>query len=155
MAGLHIGAATGVIRRLLDAGAERFLLASALLGATAQCLVRRLCPACKEAGAPDETELCWLSGAGVTSAPAQVWRAKGCKECRNLGYRGCLTVYEVLVMDQELRDMLARGADLREIETVAAAKLRPMVQTAAPYVLSGETTVQEAAQATALLSQGP
>lgn len=148
---LHTDDAVMALRRLLDLGAERFLLASTLVGATAQRLLRRLCPACREAAPPDETECCWLRSVGVTAAPAQVWHSRGCEECRHTGYRGRLAVYEVLEIDQELRDMLARGDDLREVERLAAGKLRPLAQAAADYVLSGETSMQEAARATSYL----
>jgi general secretion pathway protein E len=144
---LHTNDAVGVIRRLVDVGLqERFMIASTLLGATAQRLLRQLCRDCREEVAPTEQQLAWLREAGVAEAPERLWRAVGCAQCRSAGYRGRHAIYEVLVVDTELRDMIARGDDLRDVERAAARKLTPLKQAAAQCVLTGVTTVEEAAR---------
>jgi len=144
MSTLHTNDAICVIPRLLDIGLERFLVASSLIGAIAQRLVRKICPDCKEEYTASSAEVAWLHHAGVEEVPAKLWRGTGCEACKNTGHRGRVCAFEILTIDEQLQRMLAEGTDLREIKRTAAGKMRPMRYDAAQKVLAGETTAAEA-----------
>ena len=151
---LHTDDAVSVIRRLLDMGLDRFMITSSLLGATAQRLLRRLCPECKEEYEPTEIERAWLQDAGIAEVPVKLWRARGCENCRSTGYRGRVAVYEIFRMDEDILQLMAvKKAPLEEIEKLAATKVKPMKLTAAEKVLAGETTADEAMRVMAYLPE--
>ncbi len=141
---LHTNDSVGVIRRLVDIGVERFLIAASLLGAHAQRLVRMVCDDCKEKYAPGPEEVAWLREAGIEAAPKKLWRGSGCDNCRNTGYRSRIAVHEVFALDEQIQTMLSEDTDLREIEQAVAAKLVPMRHDAAQKILAGETSAPEA-----------
>ncbi len=143
---LHTADAAGVLRRLADVGLERFLIADAVLGALGQRLVRNLCPDCRQQRPPTPAECAWLQGAGVEDIPDRLWGAVGCNNCRGTGYRGRSAVHEVLVLDEELRQMLTDGTDMDYIERMAAHQVQPLRYDAAQKVLAGVTDVAEAAR---------
>lgn len=141
---LHTADAIGVCRRLADVGLERFLIADAILGALSQRLVRKLCPDCRQQHPPTPVECAWLQGSGIEDIPDQLWGAVGCDNCRGTSYWGLSAVHEVLLLDEELRQMLADGTDMDHIEKMAAHKIQPMRYDAARKVLAGVTDVAEA-----------
>src|SRR5690606_36785375 len=98
---LHTNSAVGALTRLRDMGIEQFLLASSLIGVLAQRLVRVLCPYCKESrkAGPMEQTFLGLSGASV-------YHAVGCVQCNQTGYRGRTGIYELLVVDESIRQMI-------------------------------------------------
>ncbi|PHS22886.1 MAG: MSHA biogenesis protein MshE [Methylophaga sp.] len=107
---LHTNDAISTVSRLLDMGAESFLLASSLRAVMAQRLVRRLCPECHKPHTLDEQEQHWLSQ--LLDSPEQLpdlHQAVGCQQCKNTGYKGRVGVYELLVMTAELTDALQQG----------------------------------------------
>jgi type II secretory ATPase GspE/PulE/Tfp pilus assembly ATPase PilB-like protein len=140
---LHTLDVVSVIRRLLDVGAERFMIAQSFVGATAQRLLRRICPDCKEEYEPTSEERAWLQAAGV-EVPAKVWRGTGCEACRQTGCRGRAVVYEILVCDEEITDMLLKDTPIEQIEKVAATKVKPMKVSAAEMVVAGQISAAEA-----------
>ncbi len=106
---LHTNDAPGAIMRLSEMGVEGFLVSAATIGVIAQRLVRRLCLKCKEPYTPETAELDFV---GFRYHPDQLptfMKAVGCNEC-NKGYSGRLGVYEMMKMNDELRDLIARGA---------------------------------------------
>lgn len=149
---LHTLDAVSALRRLLDVGADRFLIAQTFVGATAQRLLRRVCADCKEEYEPAEAEREWLRSAEV-EAPGKLWRGRGCDQCGQTGCRGRTAVYEILVADGELTELLHRDAPIDEIEKVAATKLKPMKTSAAEMVLAGEITAAEAMRVLAYLPE--
>ena len=110
---LHTGSATGAIYRMLDMGVKPYLLAASLLGIMAQRLVRRLCPACKEAYETDGEETRFLAAHGY--AKRLFFRAKGCKECHGSGYQGRMAIHELLPADVSIQRAIARGSDDMEV----------------------------------------
>ena len=107
---LHTNDAISTVSRLLDMGAEGFLLASSLQAVMAQRLVRRLCPECKKPHTLDQQEQHWLSQLlGSTAQLPDIQKAVGCQQCNNTGYRGRVGVYELLSMSPELTDALQQG----------------------------------------------
>jgi type II secretory ATPase GspE/PulE/Tfp pilus assembly ATPase PilB-like protein len=145
---LHTPDAATALRRMANVGAERFLIADALLGVTAQRLLRRLCPDCCRAHAPTEEEARWLLANGVTTVPAQTYEAVGCENCRGTGHRGRIGVYEVLVVDEELKAAIDREPDLAVLEELARSKVVPLREDAADKVAQGLVDYAEARRVT-------
>ena len=110
---LHTNDAPGAITRLQDMGVESFLLSSVLEGVLAQRLVRRICEACREPDKPSPADLQVL---GVSpDTPGQLFRGRGCAECRGTGYRGRLGIYELFDITEEVRSLTLRRVSTREI----------------------------------------
>jgi len=144
---IHTNDAAGAITRLMDMGVEPFLVASALLVSFAQRLVRTICPYCKEPYRPSEAALvAW----GLDKAEnGHFQRGKGCYQCMNTGYKGRTGIFEVLVNDEMIQEMILKRKSAQEITRVAVAegKLRTLKEDAASKVLKGITTLEEAASA--------
>ena len=144
---LHTNDAAGAITRFVDMGIEPFLVASALLVSFAQRLLRTICPYCKESYRPTEVALvAW----GLEKAEnANFQRGKGCYQCMNTGYKGRTGIFEVLVNDEIVQEMILKRKSSQEITRAAIAegKLRTLKEDAASKVLQGITTLEEAASA--------
>jgi len=144
---IHTNDAAGAITRLMDMGVEPFLVASALLVSFAQRLVRTICPYCKEPYRPSEAALvAW--GLDKAENP-NFQKGKGCYQCMNTGYKGRTGIFEVLVNDEIVQEMILKRKSSQEITRVAVAegKLRTLKDDAANKVLQGITTLEEAASA--------
>jgi len=110
---LHTNDAPGAVTRLQDMGCEPYLLSSVLTGVLAQRLVRRICQACRAPDHPDPAELLAL---GITDATGvELFRGKGCDECRGTGYRGRTGIYELFKITDESRSLIVRKAPGGEI----------------------------------------
>jgi type IV pilus assembly protein PilB len=144
---LHTNDAAGAITRFVDMGVEPFLVASALLVYFAQRLVRTVCPYCKEPYRPIESALvAW----GLDKAEnAHFQRGKGCYQCLNSGYKGRTGIFEVLVNDEVIQQMILERKSSQEITRTAVAegRLRTLKDDATSKVLQGITTLEEAASA--------
>jgi type IV pilus assembly protein PilB len=146
---VHTNDAAGVITRFIDMGIEPFLISSVLLVSFAQRLVRIICPYCKEDYNPPENSLIEF---GITTADAKnanFQRGKGCSQCKNTGYKGRTGLFEVLVNDEMIQDMIIKQRPSPEITraAVAAGKLKTLKEDAAQKVIQGITTLEEAASA--------
>ena len=106
---LHTGNATGAIYRMRDMGVKPYLLAASLLGIMAQRLVRRLCPACREAYEAGGDEALFLAAHGY--GQRRFFRAKGCGACHGSGYQGRMAIHELLPVDVSIQRAIARGDD--------------------------------------------
>jgi type IV pilus assembly protein PilB len=142
---LHTNDAAGAITRFIDMGVEPFLVASALLVSFAQRLVRTVCPYCKEPYKPSEAALAAWGLAPAENANFQ--HGKGCYQCKNSGYKGRTGIFEVLVNDEELQEMILKRKTAQEMTRTAveAGKLRTLKEDATHKVLQGITTLEEAA----------
>ena len=109
---LHTNDAPSSITRLVNIGLEPFLVGAAVNGVLAQRLVRRLCKGCKVLERPSEELAEYLQLQGIDSTEA--WTAHGCEKCRNTGYSGRVGIYELLVVDDSLRDIIARNPNVSE-----------------------------------------
>lgn len=138
---VHTNSAAAALTRLKDMGVEPFLLASTLTAVVAQRLVRRLCPDCREPYHPSASEAALL---GIDDTPDLVfYRAKGCDACGGLGYQGRLGIYELIVMDPDLRNLIHDDARESDIEAHAFRDSDTLRQSGATHVLNGLTTPEE------------
>ncbi len=148
---LHTDDAIRTVRRMIDVGAERFLVADTLLAVLAQRLVRKVHLECGELHEPTEEQRQWLLDAGIEEPPDTLTRGTGCRDCRDTGHVGRTGIHELLVIDEELQQMIAGDAEIGEIELVAASKRDPMRADAARKVVAGEVDIEEAMRVTAFM----
>ncbi len=144
---LHTNSAAATITRLIQMGAADYLISSTLTGIVAQRLVRRLCPKCKEAyhASIEEARL-------VVATPEEqeefmkrtIYRPKGCFDCNNEGYKGRIGCYEAMLINKEIKKMIAHSAHDVEIEEAAVGMGMKTLQTSClGHILRGETTISE------------
>lgn len=138
---LHTNTAIGSITRLRDMGVEPFLLANTLSGLVAQRLVRRLCDSCKRPHTPTEHELKML---GVSAEDAQnVFTSHGCSACGHIGFAGRTGVYEMVTVDDTLRNMIGDLASEVDMEAYARTKSPSIMDDGRRLVLHGITSIEE------------
>jgi general secretion pathway protein E len=143
---LHTNSAAGAVTRLQDMGIEPFLLSSSLLGVLAQRLVRVLCQECREPLTADASACALL---GVDPArPPRIYKARGCAQCNHLGYRGRTGIYELIVIDEELRRLIHGNAGEHELELHARRSGPGIRQDGVRNVLAGVTTLEEVLRVT-------
>ncbi len=141
---LHTNDAPGAITRLMDMGVESYLAASSLEGIVAQRLVRRICKHCKEEYEPPLEFRQLIEQELGAEPPARLWRGRGCVECRYTGYSGRTGIYELLVMNDEIRDMVLRHASTGEIRQRAILQgMSGLRQDGWRKVVDGTTTIEE------------
>ena len=117
---LHTNDAAGAVARLLEMGAEDYLLASSLLGVLAQRLVRVVCPKCRVPADADAVEpMPAVVGAATNGQAPPVYEARGCEECSGTGYRGRCGIYELLVITDEVRELILKRAPADAIKQEA------------------------------------
>jgi len=109
---LHTNDAPSSLTRLVNIGLEPFLVGAAVNGVLAQRLVRRLCPHCKAQERPGDELSAFLEMQGLD--PALTWMSKGCDKCRQTGFAGRVGIYELLTVDDQLRDVIARNPNVAE-----------------------------------------
>ena len=149
---VHTNSAIGAIPRLLDLGIVPDILAGNIIGIIGQRLIRRLCPSCKSEARPNDMER-RLLGVGAGSA-APIFRATGCEACDHTGYRGRLAVMELLWMDSDMDELVARRATRREITEMALHKgFRPLAEDGLRRILDGSTTLEEVSRVIDLTSR--
>ena len=142
---LHTNSALGAFPRLLDIGIVPDIMAGNIIGVVAQRLVRVLCPHCRAAYTPDDNEQKLLGWQAAAHPP--VYRAVGCPACNGKGYRGRMALMELLRMDSELDDLVARRASQREILNAALARgYRSLAVDGISRVLEGKTSLAEVAR---------
>ena len=145
MSTLHTNTAVGAVTRLVDMGVEPFLLATSLVAALAQRLVRVLCPECKVMHAPDSVEHSFL---GPYADDAKIYRANGCDACSHSGYRGRTGIYELLVIDDGFRELIHDRASEQALNEYARRQFPSIREDARLKVLDGTTSVQEVLRVT-------
>ena len=136
---VHTNSAIAAIARLRDMGVEPFLLSSTVTALVAQRLVRRLCENCKQPYKPTHSECAEL---GV-KAGASFHKAVGCMQCQNIGYQGRLGLYEMVVNDDVLRQMIHDGASETDMGAYAFEARQTLLQSGADAVLAGDTSSEE------------
>jgi type II secretory ATPase GspE/PulE/Tfp pilus assembly ATPase PilB-like protein len=139
---LHTNDAPSALTRLLDLDVAAYLVASTVDAVLAQRLVRVICPHCKMETKPDKAAERRLDivALGLT----RVWKGNGCDQCRDTGYRGRTGVYELLVMDNELRVEVQQRRGSEELRTMAIGKgMRTLQDDGLRLVRQGVTTLDE------------
>ncbi len=152
---VHTNSAAATVTRLLDMGVEKYLLASCLKGVLAQRLVRKLCRVCAQPVADADRLMRMLSLTGTDVAgllngkAAQLHRADGCPSCRQSGFSGRTTIYELLTTTPRIRDAILASSSESVIETAGVADgMTTMLQSGLSKALKGETTPEEVLRVT-------
>ncbi|RMG04707.1 MAG: type II/IV secretion system protein [Nitrospirae bacterium] len=141
---LHTNDAPGAITRLMDMGVENYLVSSTLIGVMAQRLVRRICPYCKEEYSVGEDLMREFS-----LKRTDLWRGRGCDECSGTGYRGRIAIFELLVMNEKLREMVMEKATSRALrEEAVRSGMRTLREDGIKKVEMGITTIDEVVRVT-------
>ena len=149
---LHTNDAATSITRLVDIGIDPYLIAASLNGVLAQRLVRNICPKCKE--------VCHVSGrvaehverAGIK--PDQVFHGAGCEDCRHSGYVGRVGIYEMLIIDEQFREMINKDSSVNNMRRVFhESGRRSLFDDGMMKVKQGLTTVEEVLRVTEVYGQ--
>ncbi len=140
---LHTNDAPSSLTRLINIGVEPYLISSAVNAIVAQRLVRKICAGCKEEYVPSSQEhRMFLSQQGFNADKA--WRGKGCDKCRKTGYAGRLGIYELLIMDDTLRDLVTSNPDVIALRRKCRERgLVTLREDGFEKVSKGMTTVDE------------
>lgn len=136
---LHTNTAIGAVTRLVDMGVEPFLIASSMVGILAQRLVRQLCPDCKEGYHPDDSEQRLLG----LSADQTIYRSQGCVSCEHTGYKSRLGIYELVEMDDHLRELIHDQASETELNKYVRKTSESLMQNGFKLVIDGKTSMDE------------
>jgi type IV pilus assembly protein PilB len=142
---LHTNDAPGAITRLIDMGVKPFLVASSIQAVMAQRLIRVLCPKCKQ---PDrEPDPMWLKLAGITEkdlADKTLYKPRGCDHCTGTGFRGRIGIFELMHMNNEIRNLAFDRAATNKIRKAALASgMKSLLADGRIKVLAGTTTAEE------------
>ncbi len=139
---LHTNDAPGSIMRLKEMEVEPFLIASSTIGVVAQRLLRRICPHCKTDYEPDNQLLKFLSIDHIQNQT--FYKGKGCEQCNNTGYKGRIGAYEIMKVNDNIRDMIAAGSNTAELRQVAQeAGMMTLLEYSLSLAREGHTTLDE------------
>ncbi len=139
---LHTNDAASSITRMIDMGIEPFMMSSSVVGVIAQRLVRRLCKKCREKIEPDEFERNSLDL--KEGEEVEIYKAVGCEECNNTGYRGRIAVYEIMTVNREIRELIAKNENADVIKEAALRNgMKTLRMNCARVVKNGVTTIDE------------
>ncbi|MEL6349824.1 MAG: type II secretion system ATPase GspE [Myxococcota bacterium] len=145
---IHTNDAATAFTRLIDMGIEPFLVSSSLVAILAQRLVRRLCKHCKEVYVPTAQELSDI-GLDPETFTGQLWRAVGCEECNHKGYSGRTGIYELMIVDDEIRHMVTSGSNSGQVKKFAVSQgMLTLRDDGVRKVLAGETSLDEVLRVT-------
>jgi type II secretory ATPase GspE/PulE/Tfp pilus assembly ATPase PilB-like protein len=136
---LHTNDAPGAVTRLLDMGIEGFLVSSSLIGVLAQRLVRVICPSCKEPFSPPPQ---LLEKIGPSLEGVASYHGTGCGSCRQTGYRGRIGIFELMMVDEDIRRMVIERAGSNIIRDKAVASgMLTLAESGWQKVRDGVTTI--------------
>jgi type IV pilus assembly protein PilB len=146
---LHTNDAPSSIARLVDLGLEPFLVTATIEGILAQRLVRTICPRCKEPFEPSEQQLMELDMTPQELRGRQVYRGAGCDYCHHSGYKGRMGLFEIMVLDDEMREMIMRNVSTQTLRAEALKRgMRTLRQSGLLALFDGLTTIEEVARET-------
>jgi type IV pilus assembly protein PilB len=144
LSSLHTNDAPSALTRLVEIGAEPYLVGTALTAAVAQRLARRLCARCKQPFTPDGDLLRRLGFPSLPGEPPALFRAAGCPSCSNTGYRGRLALHEVMVVTEEIEHLVVRNATGNEVRRLAVEQgMIPLRDDGWTKAAAGLTTIEE------------
>ena len=148
---LHTNDAPSSIARLLDLGLEPFLITATLEGVVGQRLVRRICTNCKTEFNPTEEMLMELELTPEDTAGRHFYYGKGCDYCNNTGYRGRMGIYEIMVLDDDMREVIINRGSTNILRDKAPKKgMNPLRQAGISAIYDGLTTLEEVVKETVL-----
>ncbi len=146
---LHTNDAPSSIARLLDLGMEPFLLTATLEAIVAQRLVRRICRVCKTEFKPTEELLMELGLTPEEVGDRPLYYGKGCENCNNTGYRGRIAIYEIMAINDRLRELVMRHASAALLRNEAVKSgMRPLRESGLLAIYDGITTIEEVVKQT-------
>ncbi len=141
---LHTNDAPSAVTRLTEMGIEPFLTASAVTLVLAQRLARRLCSECKEAYTPEESALQRIEFPFEPGRPPKLFRARGCKKCGGIGYKGRMGIHEVMTMSEELERLTVENASADAIKRQAISEgMLTLRDDGYAKILLGQTSIEE------------
>ena len=147
---LHTNDAPGAVSRLLDLGVEPYLVNSSLLAVVAQRLVRRVCPACRKRVEPSREELASLGVDPADVEEGTFFRAAGCDACQGKGYLGRLGIFEILEIDDEVKELIGKRASSTRIKksVLKRGRMRTLRRDGVVKAARGWTTLEEVKRVT-------
>ena len=146
---LHTNDAPSSVARLLDLGLEPFLVTATIEGIVSQRLVRRICPRCREEYTPTEEQLMQLSLKPEDVAGRVFYRGVGCDFCNHSGYKGRQALYEIMIMDDDLRDLIMQEASTQVLRNEARKRgMRSLYDSGLMSIYDGVTTIDEVVRET-------
>ena len=139
---LHTNNAVGTLNRMADMGVERYLIADSVVGVIAQRLVRKLCPHCRRKRLATEEEKRILKRDAAEAT--EIYEPVGCDLCNHTGYFGRTGVFEIMEVNEEIRNLIAEGGSSEELEEAAKRSgMRTLRDNGILYVLDGVTSIEE------------
>lgn len=140
---LHTNDAPGAVTRLIDMGIEPFLIASGVIGVVGQRLVRMICPKCKEQYKPPADAVKRL-GISADNGTVTFYRGKGCDHCKGSGYKGRIGIYEMLTINDQIRDLILKRESSFALREVAIQNgMKTLKEDAIEKILLGTTSLEE------------
>ncbi len=144
---LHTNDSAGAITRLINMGVEPFLVSSSVNAILAQRLVRKICPHCRDSYKPDKDYLARVGLSPIKFGDRVLYHGHGCPECMGTGYKGRLGLFELMVLNDNLKSLILTTSDTGQIKRQALASLamgmRTLRQDGLRKVLAGQTTLEE------------
>ncbi len=146
---LHTNDAPSAVTRILDLGLEPFLISATLEGIIAQRLCRRICTQCKTPYDPSEQELYELELTAASTEGRQFYYGKGCKNCNGTGYKGRVATFEMMIMNDRLRDMIMNSASTAELRNASREDgMRTLRDSGLLHIYDGVSTIEEVVKET-------
>src|SRR3989338_6976729 len=146
---LHTNDAPTTVTRLIDIGIKPYLIASTLEAVISQRLVRKICTSCKEEYEPSDESLLELNLTKAEVKGKQIFRGKGCNNCHNIGYKGRLGIYEIMLMNNEIRRLISEQANTNVIRMAAKNNgMNTLRDSGLIAIFNGLTTTQEVVRET-------
>lgn len=147
---LHTNDAASAIIRLTDMGVEPYLISSSVVAVVAQRLLRITCPECKEPYTPDEQTISlWAENEKAPAIASQLYRGRGCENCLETGYLGRTGISELLVIDDDIKELIGQQRGSHIVKQAAVKKgMSTLREDGLRKVLTGETTLEEVCRVT-------
>jgi general secretion pathway protein E len=141
---LHTNDSASAVTRLIDMGIEPFLVSSSVMAILAQRLLRVVCDECKEAYIADEESLDSIGITPEMAAGRNIYRGRGCSSCLNTGYRGRTGIFELMILDDSIKNLILKTSDANAIKRLAIDQgMFSLRQDGVQKVLDGITTIEE------------
>ncbi len=146
---LHTNDAPGAVTRMVDMGVPGYLVASSVVAILAQRLVRTICPKCRARFTPPESVIKEFAITEEQLKNAKFMKGKGCNSCQKTGYKGRIAIFEMMIIDAKVRQMIFENATTAELRTYAISRgMNTLYNDAIRKVLNGVTTFEEVARVT-------